>query len=83
VTNFELSMWFASKGLQTFDPMNTGGTTDQGGFTVTLVRADHSAGFVEIGIAVQLGSATVSSSRPRASPPSITWATRISSATWA
>jgi L-ascorbate metabolism protein UlaG (beta-lactamase superfamily) len=57
VTNFELSMWLASKGLQTFDPMNTGGTTDQGGFTVTLVRADHSAGFVEIGIAVQLGSA--------------------------
>jgi L-ascorbate metabolism protein UlaG (beta-lactamase superfamily) len=37
--------------------MNTGGTTDQGGFTVTLVRADHSAGFVETGIAVQLGSA--------------------------
>ena len=30
VTNFELSMWLASKGLQTFDPMNTGGTTDQG-----------------------------------------------------
>ena len=40
VTNFELSMWLASKGLQTFDPVNTGGTTDQGGFTVTLVRAD-------------------------------------------
>src|SRR4029450_3778812 len=57
VTNFELCMWFASKGLQTFDPMNTGGTTDQRGFTVTLVRADHSAGFVETGIAVQLGSA--------------------------
>jgi L-ascorbate metabolism protein UlaG (beta-lactamase superfamily) len=57
VTNFELSMWLASKGLQTFDPMNTGGTTDQGGFTVTLVRADHSAGFVEPGVAVQLGSA--------------------------
>jgi L-ascorbate metabolism protein UlaG (beta-lactamase superfamily) len=57
VTNFELSMWLASKGLQTFDPMNTGGTTDQGRFTVTLVRADHSAGFVEIGVAVQLGSA--------------------------
>jgi L-ascorbate metabolism protein UlaG (beta-lactamase superfamily) len=57
VTNLELSMWLASKGLRTFDPMNTGGTTDQGGFTVTLVRADHSAGFVETGIAVQLGSA--------------------------
>lgn len=30
VTNLELSMWLASKGLQTFDAINTGGTTDQG-----------------------------------------------------
>ena len=37
--------------------MNTGGTTDQGGFTVTLVRADHSAGLVETGVAFPLGSA--------------------------
>jgi L-ascorbate metabolism protein UlaG (beta-lactamase superfamily) len=57
VTNFEVCMWLASKGLQTFDPMNTGGTTDQGGFTVTLVRADHSAGFLETGIAFPLGNA--------------------------
>jgi L-ascorbate metabolism protein UlaG (beta-lactamase superfamily) len=57
VTNYDLCMWLASKGLQTFDPMNTGGTTDQGGFTVTLVRADHSAGMGEAGVAVPLGSA--------------------------
>jgi L-ascorbate metabolism protein UlaG (beta-lactamase superfamily) len=57
VTNFDLCMWLAGKGLQTFDPMNTGGTTDQGGFTVTLVRADHSAGLVETGVAFPLGSA--------------------------
>ena len=37
VTNFELSMWLASNGLQTFDPMNTGGTNGAGGFTVTLI----------------------------------------------
>jgi L-ascorbate metabolism protein UlaG (beta-lactamase superfamily) len=36
--------------------MNTGGTT-RGGFTVTLVRADHSAGFVATGIVLPLGSA--------------------------
>jgi len=42
ITNYDLCMWLASKGLENFDPMNTGGTTDQGGFTVTLVRADHS-----------------------------------------
>ena len=57
VTNYELCMWLASKGLQNFDPMNTGGTTDQGGFTVTLVRADHSAGMVESDVGFPLGSA--------------------------
>jgi len=57
VTNFELCMWLASQGLQNFDPMNTGGTTDQGGFTVTLVRADHSAGMVETGVNFPLGNA--------------------------
>jgi L-ascorbate metabolism protein UlaG (beta-lactamase superfamily) len=45
VTNFELCMYLASEGLENFDPMNTGGATDQGGFTVTLVRADHSSGW--------------------------------------
>ena len=57
VTNFELGMWLASKGLKAFDPMNTGGTTDQGGFTVTLVRADHSSGDVTNGVAASLGPA--------------------------
>lgn len=57
VTNFELCMYLASQGLEHFDPMNTGGTTGQGGFTVTLVRADHSAGLVEMGVTYPLGSA--------------------------
>ena len=57
VTNFELCMYLASEGLENFDPMNTGGTTDQGGFTVTLVRADHSSGLVEMGVNYPLGSA--------------------------
>jgi len=55
VTNYDLCMWLATQGLASFDPMNTGGTTDQGGFTVTLVRADHSAGMVEAGVAFALG----------------------------
>jgi L-ascorbate metabolism protein UlaG (beta-lactamase superfamily) len=55
VTNYELCMWLKSKGLEAFDPMNTGGTTDQGGFTVTLVRADHSASMVDAGIDAALG----------------------------
>lgn len=57
VTNFDLCMWLARQGLTHFDPMNTGGTTDQGGFSVTLVRADHSAGLVEQDVAFPVGSA--------------------------
>jgi L-ascorbate metabolism protein UlaG (beta-lactamase superfamily) len=56
VTNYDLCMYLATKGLENFDPMNTGGTTDQGGFTVTLVRADHSAGLVDAGVAFPLGN---------------------------
>lgn len=57
VTNYDLCMWLASQGLCSFDPMNTGGTTDQDGFTVTLVRADHSAGMGEAGAMMPIGSA--------------------------
>jgi len=56
VTNFEICMWLAGQGLQKFDPMNTGGTTDQGGFTVTMVRADHSSGDIKDGVPVYLGN---------------------------
>ncbi|MFN3868270.1 MAG: metal-dependent hydrolase [Hyphomicrobiaceae bacterium] len=57
VTNYDLCMWLARQGVATFDPMNTGGTTDQGDFKVTLVRADHSAGLVELDVGFPLGSA--------------------------
>ncbi|HEY2758986.1 MAG TPA: metal-dependent hydrolase [Pseudolabrys sp.] len=56
ITNFDLCMWLAGKGLEKFDPMNTGGTSDQGGFTVTLVRADHSSSMIEDGVPVYLGN---------------------------
>jgi L-ascorbate metabolism protein UlaG (beta-lactamase superfamily) len=56
VANYDLCMWLAGSGLQTFDPMNTGGTTEQGGFTVTLVRADHSSGHVQDGMPIYLGN---------------------------
>ncbi|RDJ21490.1 metal-dependent hydrolase [Bosea caraganae] len=57
VSNFDLCMYLASKGLKAFEPMNTGGTIDLGAFSVTLVRADHSAGLVEAGVGFPLGSA--------------------------
>lgn len=56
VTNFDLCQWLAAKGVENLDPMNTGGTTDQGGFTVTMVRADHSSAQFENGISQALGN---------------------------
>ncbi|KMO44779.1 hydrolase [Methylobacterium tarhaniae] len=55
VTNYDLCMWLSSKGVTQFEPMNTGGTVDAGGFRVSLVRADHSAGMSEAGVTVPLG----------------------------
>lgn len=54
--NYDLCMWLAGKGLQKFNPMNTGGTTDLGGFTATLVRADHSSGDIVDGMPIYLGN---------------------------
>ena len=56
IANYDLCMWLAGKGLQKFDPMNTGGTTDQGGFSLTLVRADHSSGDIRDGMPIYLGN---------------------------
>lgn len=57
VTNFDLCMWFAKQGVDKFEPMNTGGTIDLGDFKASLVRADHSAGLVEMDVNFPLGSA--------------------------
>lgn len=57
ITNYDLCMHLASKGLKTFQPMNTGGTVDLGAFSATLVRADHSAGMGEAGVSVPVGNA--------------------------
>lgn len=56
-TNADLSTWFASRDVQRIEPMNTGGTIDAGGFSVTLVRADHSAATLENGVSQALGNA--------------------------
>jgi L-ascorbate metabolism protein UlaG (beta-lactamase superfamily) len=41
--NYEICMWLNGKGVEKINPMNHGGTTDVGGFTVSLVKADHSS----------------------------------------
>ena len=55
-TNYDLCMWLGGKGLQKMNPMNTGGTSDLGGFTVTMVRADHSSGDIKDGMPIYLGN---------------------------
>ena len=55
-TNYDLCMWLAAQGLERFNPMNTGGTTDLGGFSVSMVRADHSSGDIRDGMPVYLGN---------------------------
>src|SRR5436305_3346966 len=55
-TNYDLCMWLGAKGLEHMNPMNTGGTTDLGAFTVTMVRADHSSGDIKDGNPIYLGN---------------------------
>jgi len=43
VTNYDLAMYLARQGVEKLDPMNTGGTTDQGEFSVSLTQALHSS----------------------------------------
>ena len=47
VANYELCLWLSRQGVAAIDPMNTGGTTDQGDFTVTLTIAFHSSAEVD------------------------------------
>jgi L-ascorbate metabolism protein UlaG (beta-lactamase superfamily) len=43
VTDYDLGLVLTADGLTNLDPMNSGGTTRQDGFQVTLTRAYHSA----------------------------------------
>jgi L-ascorbate metabolism protein UlaG (beta-lactamase superfamily) len=54
--NFDLGMWLTGKGLEKLNPMNTGGTVDLGGFSVTLVRADHSSSEIQNNVPIYLGN---------------------------
>jgi len=47
VANYEICMWLGKQGLTAMDPMNTGGTTDQGEFTATLTIAFHSSAVMD------------------------------------
>lgn len=55
VAGYEVCLWLAGKGAKSIDPMNTGGTTDQDGFKVTFVRADHSSTMIDGDVFTPLG----------------------------
>jgi len=56
VAGYEICQHLGRKGVTATDPMNTGGTTDQGGFTVTLTVAFHSSSEMdEAGVLHNLG----------------------------
>jgi L-ascorbate metabolism protein UlaG (beta-lactamase superfamily) len=58
IANFDLCMWLAKRGVEKYDPMNTGGTVFHEGFTATLVNALHSsAQITDDGVSHSLGSA--------------------------
>lgn len=56
IANFEVCMWLAGQGVEKVDPMNFGGTLQQDGFTVTMVRADHSSAHMDGSTPVYLGN---------------------------
>ncbi len=56
VANYEICLWLANRGVASIDPMNTGGTTDQGGFTVTMTRADHTTTMIDGDVFTPLGN---------------------------
>ncbi|MEI8145065.1 MAG: metal-dependent hydrolase [Alphaproteobacteria bacterium] len=68
VSNYDLLMVLASKGLEKFDPMNCGGTTDQGDFTVTLTNALHSSCDFHDGVSQALGNPNGLIIKPKGGP---------------
>ncbi len=47
ITNYEIAMWFASKGITSYHPMNTGGKRSFDFGTVKCVNAIHSSSFAD------------------------------------
>ena len=57
VANADLAGWLGTQGVESLEMMNTGGTIHLDGFSVSMVRADHSSGMVRDGATVYLGNA--------------------------
>jgi L-ascorbate metabolism protein UlaG (beta-lactamase superfamily) len=57
VSNFEISLWLASKGVETASGMNKGGSQKVGPVTVTMTHAFHSSSMVDDGKVIYGGEA--------------------------
>ena len=57
IATFDLCQWFTSQGVEKVSGMNLGGTQTALGLRVSMVRADHSSGFVHEGQMVYGGVA--------------------------
>lgn len=47
IADADLCGFLSARGAKSLDPMNSGGTTDQGAFRVSLTVAHHSSGFLD------------------------------------
>ncbi|GLK85668.1 metal-dependent hydrolase [Ancylobacter defluvii] len=57
VANADLASWLGLQGVKKLEMMNTGGTIGLDGFSVSMVRADHSSGALADSASVYLGNA--------------------------
>ncbi|WP_207478173.1 metal-dependent hydrolase [Arenibaculum pallidiluteum] len=57
VAEADLCGFLGAQGVEKLDPMNSGGTVDQGPFLVSMVTGHHSSGTFQNGVAQGLGSA--------------------------
>ena len=57
IGTFDLCQWFSSQGVEKVSGMNLGGTQTALGLRISMVRADHSSGFVHDGQMVYGGVA--------------------------
>lgn len=57
VSNFEISVWLGSKGVETASGMNKGGSQKVGPVTVTMTHAFHSSSMMEDGKVIYGGEA--------------------------
>jgi len=55
VAMFEIVNWLGRQGVEKAEPMNIGGSVENGGLTFTMVNAQHSSAIIQDGTPVTMG----------------------------